>query len=138
MKVADQPKLSFHGVDFIEIKFNSINPYDNKTGIDLKVDPKVFYPEGKKDGFKIMMNVSVACKGFFELNVVGIGTFGIKGELSDESLKKNFINSNAPAIMFPYVRSFITTLTSNLGNVTGSLTIPTQFFQGNLPEIQKE
>ena len=37
--------------------------------------------------------------------------------------------------MFPYVRAFITTLISNLGNVTGTLVIPTQFFQGDLPEI---
>jgi len=40
--------------------------------------------------------------------------------------------------MFPYVRSFITTLTSNLGDVTGSLVIPTQFFQGDLPEFTTE
>ncbi len=40
--------------------------------------------------------------------------------------------------MFPYVRAFVTTLTSNLGNVTGSLTIPTQFFHGELPEIGQD
>lgn len=37
--------------------------------------------------------------------------------------------------MFPYIRSFITTLTANLGDVTGTLTIPTQFFKGELKEI---
>jgi len=35
------------------------------------------------------------------------------------------------------VRSFITTLTASLGNVTGSLVVPTQFFQGDLPEVEK-
>ena len=37
--------------------------------------------------------------------------------------------------MFPYIRSFISTLTANLGNVTGPLTIPIQFFNGVLEEI---
>jgi preprotein translocase subunit SecB len=38
--------------------------------------------------------------------------------------------------MFPYVRAFITTLTTNLGNVTNPLIIPTQFFKGELEEVQ--
>lgn len=45
------------------------------------------------------------------------------------------VNSNSPAIMFPYVRAFISTLTTNLGNVTGPLLIPTQFFRGELEEV---
>jgi len=53
-----------------------------------------------------------------------------------KNLKKVFVNINAPAIMFPYVRAFITTLTTNLGNVTSPLIIPTQFFKGELEEVQ--
>jgi preprotein translocase subunit SecB len=52
------------------------------------------------------------------------------------NLKKVFVDINAPAIMFPYVRAFITTLTTNLGNVTSPLIIPTQFFKGELEEVQ--
>jgi len=39
--------------------------------------------------------------------------------------------------MFPYIRSFISTLTANLGSVVGTLVIPTQFFKGEL-EVIKE
>lgn len=52
-----------------------------------------------------------------------------------QNLKKSFVNTNAPAIMFPYVRAFIAMLTSNLGNVTGALNIPPQFFKGDLEEL---
>lgn len=69
-----------------------------------------------------------------DLFIVALGTFELKGDF-DEKTKKSFVNINAPAIMFPYLRSFISTLTSNLGNVTGTLTIPTQFFKGELEEI---
>ena len=135
MEIANQPKLRFHGVDFINLKFNTNQQYDGKTGIDLNVEPKVFYPQDNDLIFKIFMEISINCKGFFDLNLVGIGNFEFDKEFNDNDLKKVFVNTNAPAIMFPYVRSFITTLTSNLGNVTGPLIIPTQFFQGDLPEL---
>lgn len=136
MKISNQPKLMFHGVDIVNIKFDTFQQYDNNTGIDLKIEPKVFYPENDKISFKIFMEVSVDCKNFFNLSIVGIGNFQFDKEFDDEALKKAFVNSNATAIMFPYIRSFIATLTSNIGNVTGTLTIPTQFFQGDLPEFE--
>ena len=138
MEVSHQPKLRFHGVDFIHIKFSTERQYDGSSSIDLNIEPKVFYPEGGNQIFKIFMDVSVHCEGFFNLNLVGIGTFEFDKEFEDQKLKKTFVNANAPAIMFPYVRSFVTTLTTNLGNVTGPLVIPTQFFHGDLPEISVE
>lgn len=138
MEVANQPKLMFHGVDFVNVKFNSLNFYDNKTGIDLNIEPKVFYPDSKQKVFKIIMDISVLCEKFFELKLVAVGNFEFDIDFTDIELKKAFVNANAPAIMFPYVRSFITSLTSSLGNVTGPLILPTQFFQGELPEIPNE
>jgi len=135
MEVSVQPKLMFHGVDFINIKFDTNQQYDNEAGIDLNIDPKVFYPENETNFFKIFMEVSIHCEKFFDLNLVGIGNFEFDKEFENLELKKTFVNTNAPAIMFPYIRSFITTLTTNLGNVTGAIVIPTQFFQGDLPEF---
>ncbi|MFO7940849.1 MAG: hypothetical protein R6U66_13965 [Bacteroidales bacterium] len=135
MDVVNQPKLKFHGVDFINIKFNTVKQYDGQAKIDLNVDPKVFYPENNESTFKIFMEISLHCDNYFDLFVVGIGEFEFDKRFKEHSLKKTFVNANAPAIMFPYVRSFITTLTTNMGNVTGPLIIPTQFFQGDLPEI---
>jgi len=135
MDVSVQPKLMFHGVDFVNIKFETNQQYDNETEIDLNIDPKIFYPEKEPDFFKIFMEISIRCDNYFNLNLVGIGNFELDKEFENQKLKKAFVNANAPAIMFPYIRAFITTLTSNLGNVTGPLVIPTQFFQGDLPEF---
>jgi preprotein translocase subunit SecB len=38
------------------------------------------------------------------------------------------MNINAPAIMFPYIRAFISNLTSNLGNIIQTITLPPYFF----------
>jgi preprotein translocase subunit SecB len=52
-----------------------------------------------------------------------------------QNLKKSSVNTNAPAILFLYVRAFIAKLTSNLGNGSGALNIPPQFFKGDLEEL---
>ncbi|MFW6224978.1 MAG: hypothetical protein ACOC4B_01795 [Bacteroidota bacterium] len=135
MNIQNQPKLRFLGVDFVNINFRTEQQYDGESGINLNVEPKVFYPEDDQLHFKIFMEVSLDCESFFSLKLIGIGNFQFDKDFDDEELKKAFVNANAPAIMFPYVRSFITTLSSNLGSVTGPLIIPTQLFMGELPEL---
>lgn len=135
MEVSNQPKLRFYGADFSNVHFNGFKQYDGESKIDLSVEPKVFYDSDNQKMFKIIMDVKLICKDYFELLLVGIGTFEFDHEVSNQKNKKSFVNANAPAIMFPYVRAFISMLTTNLGSVTGPLTIPTQFFQGELEEV---
>jgi preprotein translocase subunit SecB len=135
MDIKTQPNLKFHGVDFINIHLVSLKGYDGESEIELNISPKVFYPSDEPNAFKILMEVNLKCEEFFELTVGGIGSFEFDNEFNDETLKRTIVNSNSPAIMFPYVRAFISTLTTNLGNVTGPLLIPTQFFRGELEEV---
>lgn len=137
MEVADQIQLKFHGVDFPVINLKSDNPFVQSPDniINLIITPKVFYPKNQPDLFKIVQQINLSCENYFELSIVSVGTFELKTDV-DVNLKKSFVNNNAPAIMFPYLRAFISTLTSNIGNVTSPLIIPTQFFKGELEEIQ--
>ena len=82
------------------------------------------------------MDISLVANEFFELSLIAIGHFKFDNDI-EESQKKDFVNANAPAIMFPYVRAFITTLTSNLGSVTMPIILPTQFFNGELEEFSR-
>ncbi len=136
MEVSNQIQLKFHGVDFPIINLNSDKPFiqneDNK--IDFDIVPKVFYPKDQPEYFKIIQEIKLSSDNHFNLFILAIGTFELKNDI-DDKIKKSFVNINAPAIMFPYIRAFISTLTTNLGNVTGPLNIPTQFFKGDLEEI---
>ncbi|MFW5851771.1 MAG: hypothetical protein ACOCWB_06080, partial [Bacteroidota bacterium] len=98
MEVSNQPKLRFHGVDIVNVKFDGFTNYDNKTGIGLNVEPKVFYPEDSNTFFRIVMEVFIHCENFFDLNLVAVGNFEFDSEIPDQELKKNFVNTNAPAI----------------------------------------
>lgn len=138
MEVSNQIQLKFHGVDFPVISLNSDEPFfqNEENLIDLDIKPKVFYPKEQPDFFKIIQEIKLSSDKYFNLFIVAVGTFELQANI-DENIKKSFVNVNAPAIMFPYIRAFISTLTTNLGNVTGTLTIPTQFFKGELEEISE-
>lgn len=57
----------------------------------------------------------------FEAEVHAIGSFKFAGN-NDEMLS-NFFIINAPAIIFPYIRSYISTLTANSGLKTINLPV---------------
>ena len=139
MEVKQQPKMTFHGVDIVHINFDSTKIFisDGNIQIDVETIPRVFYPANEPNHFKIIMNVSLKVSDFFNLELLGIGNFEFEDEI-EHDIKKSLVNTNAPAIMFPYIRSFITTFTANLGNPTGTLTLPVHFFNGDLEEIIEE
>jgi len=135
MEVNQQTKLTFQGVDILNVNFNAFSHREGELKIDIKCEPKVFYPADDSNVFKIIMDIELRDERFFELALRAVGNFKLESEPNND-LRKLFVNSNAPAIMFPYIRSFISTLTANMGNVTGTLVIPTQFFKGELEEIK--
>ncbi|MCR9193043.1 MAG: protein-export chaperone SecB [Gammaproteobacteria bacterium] len=137
MEVNEQVQLKFLGVDFPHVNFSSQKPYIDGGEIHIDLEPKVFYPEEDEKIFRIIMDMTLMSESFFKLRIVAIGTFELSKAIHGE-IKHSFVNVNAPAIMFPYLRSFISTLTSNLGNIIGTLNIPPQFFKGELEEIIPE
>ncbi len=56
------------------------------------------------------------------INVVAEGYFEFDSDI-DEQMKENFFKVNAPAILYPYVRAYISALTSLSGYAT--ITLPT-------------
>ncbi|MBK8112355.1 MAG: protein-export chaperone SecB [Saprospiraceae bacterium] len=86
------------------------------------------------DSLKIVMEVNLNVENIFNLSLLAIGEFR-HSEAIDEKMKLNFVNTNAPAIVFPYVRSYISTLTSLSGSQISTIILPPQIFKGQLEEI---
>lgn len=138
MEIEEQPKLRFLGVDVFYVNFSSFKPSFNvDKKVDLSIAPRVSFPKDNPRIFTILMKVSLKLEGYFELALAAVGTFESSEDITPE-LKSTFINQNAPAIMFPYIRGFVTNFTASLGNVTGPLIIPTQFFRGQVEEYKME
>ena len=139
MIISNQPKLLFHGVEIVHTTYQSVKRYSKDLDIPIKFDvvPKVFYPEDSDSAFSIVMEAKIDVKDHFTLEIAAIGHFKLDGDITPE-IRSSFINTNAPAIMFPYLRSFVSTFTSNVGISSGTLIIPPQFFRGDLETLEDD
>ena len=134
MEVKEQPLLRFNGVDIVKLNVDLKKPFEPAKDIQIFVTPKVFYPIGNDSNFTIIMDLKLVCEEFFDISLSAFGDFFMSNAKAEEF--KPFVNVNAPAIMFPYVRAFISTLTSNMGKSVPPILLPAQFFQGELEEVK--
>ena len=133
--VGKQDNLRFDGVKFYSIHFDILGSQKENTDIDLDVSPKVIYNSETK--FDIVYDVKLTVEEVFSLELRAVGSFEMSEDLlQNDNIKEQLIHTNAPAIVFPYLRSFISMLTSNLGTIP-TLTLPTQFFKGKLEEFSE-
>lgn len=139
MSVETQPKLEFLGFEIKEVAYSIVKPY-NKGNISVSINPKLVI-HGKTalefEKFEVLMDVKVFSEGSFEITVSLVGDFLLNLQPED-LIRENLMQQNAPAILFPYVRSFISTLTANLGGAIGTLVIPPQMFKGKIEIISSE
>lgn len=140
MEISEQIRLRFTGVDFPSVQVKSFKPYKESDDVKLKtnIQPKVFIPKDSKHTFNIIMHVEIFAEDHFSLSITAVGLFELSQEDVTDEIRNSFINENSPAIVFPYVRAFISSLTSNLGRVTTPIVLPTRFFKGKLEEAQSE
>ncbi len=130
-----QIALQFHGVDFPVVNFQSKKPYDRKGEIKTGIEPKVMFLEEGEGRFQVVMNVSLVAEDFFELKVQAVGKFVLPVENPSDAVKGEVAKS-ASNTMFPFVRSFVNTLSTNMGTPTnGPLILPPQFF-GNAKKAE--
>ena len=135
--VESQKKLSFYGVDVVQTTFNSSKKFNFETEIKFGIDVKLITAPIEKD-FSLLMKIDLDVENFFSFSITAIGNFELNGA-TDDADRSAFINVNAPAIMFPYLRSIITTMTANFGgNIIPTIIIPPQFFKNEpLVEVEK-
>lgn len=98
-------------------KSSGVNHSENKYKLDLNI--------AIDDDNKALL-IDVLCHGFFEFD----------RDISAED-QNTFFNTSAPAILFPYIRAYITTLTSLSG--IKPLILPTiNLTQGAVNDKEKE
>lgn len=135
---AKQDNLRFDGVKFYSVRFEVVGPPKEEVDINLDINPKVHFDNEENRKFDIIYDVELKVEDVFFLNLKAVGYFQIGEDIMDNpNIKEQLINTNAPAIVFPYVRSFISMFTSNLGTIP-TLTLPTHFFKGKLEKYEPQ
>lgn len=136
MDVQPQQKLKFEFVGYPRLKFKTVgvDTFVDEGKVDYTITPSVYFPKDDEQKFYIITDLYLKVDNGFDLYVRAVAHFRLEGEIDAET-KKAFINANAPAISFPYIRSFVSLLSVNLGCIN-PIMLPTQFFRGELPVIE--
>ncbi len=86
----------------------------HENAFDLNVS--VRYPEDKDNIFCVSFKIELKLNPNFLLSVKSNSFFETSEAISDEFKSSSFPVVNAPAIAFPFLRSFISTLMLNAGH----------------------
>lgn len=113
-------KFRFKGYKITHSELNISGEQSENTEYSIGINAK---GKAETDNFILTLDVSISSNdNSIDANVVVKGTFNFNKEISKEILNSLFC-ANAPAIMFPYVRAYISTLTALSG--VDTVVIPT-------------
>jgi preprotein translocase subunit SecB len=113
-----QKKLRFNGYKIYGFNLSSSDEkdplLDENLSLDISLSSKINTETNK--GFNLVMNIIlVSSDKKFELILNSKSMFETDIEIDDSYLGDPMVNINAPAIVFPFLRAFINTVTINAG-----------------------
>lgn len=122
-------KLNF--INFVVPKFFFDKQVVGKDEDSFEISPRVAIDKSKKQ-FHVNFDLEISDhENSFVLKMFAVGIFDY--EADDEGLLHNFIAINGPALIFPYIRGFISSFTAQSGFDT--ITLPTLNLLGFKQEI---
>jgi len=109
------PESSFRLVEFlIQRSFIERKPLEKQSDFEIDIDPSAIIFTNTKS-FQLELNVRVWEENKrFNASVSAIGIFSFD-QVHDKKNLPNYFYINAPAIIFPYIRSYISALTALSG-----------------------
>lgn len=106
-------KVDFNGKEFHTVK---PSPHSIKFDLEYRTIPLKSTIEEEKHHFGVQFfSRIIDTNGALDLSIEATAVFESDKEVDDEFLGSGFAKVNAPAIAFPYLRSFISTFTLNAG-----------------------
>ncbi|MFN8302608.1 MAG: protein-export chaperone SecB [Saprospiraceae bacterium] len=103
------------------LRLDKIEPEEEKEAVEpgmeagYKLALNVFLDSNRKEIFGVLFDIELIHHGEFKLKLNYLAWFESPQPVSKEDVRSPFARINAPAIAFPYLRSFISLLTLNSG-----------------------
>jgi preprotein translocase subunit SecB len=110
-------QIRFDHIQFTEIDYK-VKTFDRSITHQLETSLNIgsVFPEDNPNTFGIIFHFSLQSKSKkFKLKLMATAHFATSDVIDDIFKKSPFIEVNAPAIAFPYIRTFISNLTLNSG-----------------------
>jgi preprotein translocase subunit SecB len=121
---ATTAKLKFNGYKILQSSISLPEHTKQEDNLNVNFERKRTTEQDNKSSYYITVSINNQDKTL-SIRVEIVGYFECDPNI-DTKLKEEFFNGNAPAILFPYVRAYISALTALSGGVT--LTLPTLNF----------
>lgn len=118
----ESPTIQY-AIRLINFLVTSVNlkitdPLDNTLTLSIAVNAgfTMGFSEEDKHRYSVNFNIELTnSSDTFKLELKAVAVFESKEEIDDDFKQSSFIQTNSPAISFPFVRSYINTLTTNSG-----------------------
>lgn len=94
-----------------DFKFSSSGNIPDEMRPEMKIGKQVSTYEDES-GFEVELVASIGQEDHFSLDITLVGDFTVEGGLTDSN---KYLMDNAVAILFPYLRSQVTLLTTQPG-----------------------
>ncbi len=131
-------KLQFQDFTVIKSYIELNTDLVDKKGLSINIIPKGKFIARKEGGSEFILTIDLRIneekKDFVEINVISQGLFICDFDSGEEESKmKSYLITNAPAIVFPYIRAYISTLTTVSG--ISAIVLPTLNLSKGIKEI---
>lgn len=121
--MSDLEKSSFRFVNFIVRESHIVLNSQGEFQINVNFNPKGYIFKALNQ-FHLELAVTITEQSErFHVNLVSIGVFEFDEGADLEAYKSSFFTLNAPAIIYPYIRAYVSTLTTQSG--VFNVTLPT-------------
>jgi len=125
--------FNFEGFKIIKSYFE-MNEGDEEQTFSINFNPTGIIHKGTSK-FDLQIGVLIEERNNkFKAEIIVLGVFKFVSDMQEDMLD-NFFYKNAPAILFPYIRAYITTLTSLSG--ISPVILPTLNLSLLGPELKK-
>lgn len=115
---SEQNRITFHGIRATSVLLNTDEdtPKDLGTDLQLTLHYQPLFNKEKPNDFSLQFKIALINKEInFALNLAILCDYKCSTQNTQDFKTSDFVKLSAPAIAFPYIRSFISNITLNAG-----------------------
>lgn len=102
-------------IKLLNTRVKSLNFTDYQGDDDFTVSFGNGYCDDDRKCFIVKFDISVKSEHGYQFDLEYIAEFGTNNDITEEFMSSHFPVVNAPAIAYPFMRSFVSTITLNAG-----------------------
>lgn len=115
-EVQNKIKLDRFFVEQLKYECSNYNKVNISDQVDIELSVASSFSDDDLKSYLIKIGVKIKAKADdFTLACNAVGRFVTSEDIDDDFKKSHFVKINSPAILYPFVRSYINTITTNSG-----------------------